>query len=218
MSAVDLDLEEACRVHRPVKVVAVLDDDREVQLAVPRGSRRWERLATVAASQSWCEVRLLDARGALLACVTRQPAERPTEPARLEPGPASSEGANLANLARLVMEYSTRSFVEVAKVMRSAGSTEVTAALAANRETSAALQLVIETQRGQIAELQGKVAELEAELGRRLADDVDQAREEARRARAEREAEGDGGVGSLVKHFLGGAEAAARDKPAKPAT
>lgn len=174
----DLDVESALRTTRPHKVVAILDDDREVTIAIPRGTRRWERMAATLASQSWTELRCFDKAGGLMAppLVRDQAARAPAAPGLEElTGGASDrlvDSMLVERLVRTTMDVAMRSFVEVAKVMRSSGSSEVTAALQANRETLNAIGSHADDLRRQLADQAVTIAELERELAVRLANDV----------------------------------------------
>lgn len=171
------DVAEALRTVRPIKVVALLDDDREVPIAIPRGTRRWERMAATLSSQPWTEVRMYDKSGGLMAAPLVREA-RPDAPAgALETLPSSAadrlvDPFMVERIVRSTTEANMRAFVEVAKCMRSSGSAEVTAALTVNRETLSALSSMVEGTRDDLAAAQQRIAELEAELAQRLIDDA----------------------------------------------
>ena len=171
----DLDVEAALKAQRPLKVVATLDDDREVNIAIPRGTRRWERMAATLASQPWAEIRMYDKAGGLMCAPLVREAAAPRPAAGLEDisgGPAGRmiDQAVAERLMRATMDTAMRAFVEVAKVMRTSGSAEVTAALTANRETVSALSRFADDLRRQLADREATIADLEGELAAKLSE------------------------------------------------
>jgi hypothetical protein len=204
------EVETMLRTVRPLKVVAVLDDDREVPLAIPRGTRRWERLAATIASQPWVELRALDKSGALMAAplvrstaavAVAQPAEQ-LEDVTGTARDRQVDAVLVERLLRMQTETLVRGFTEVVKVARASGAAEVTAALQANRETLAAINGLAADLRDQLDQERGRVRELEAELAERLALEPPPQTEQPKSA-----------VESLVEHFAGGFVAGAGDAP-----
>lgn len=201
------DVEAALRATRPEKVFAVLDDDREVPVAIPRGSRRWERMAATVNSQPWVELRMCDKSGALLAAPLTRGDDKPAPAPELEDISGTRadrmiDAGVAERLVRFALETAMRSFTEVAKVMRSSGSAEVTAALTANRETVAAAHAMIGDYRGQLEEANQRVRDLESELAARLAEDA-----------KPREPEPKSGIDALVENFAGGFLSASQPTP-----
>lgn len=179
----DTDVELALRTTRPIKVVAVLDDDREVTIAIPRGTRRWERMAATLASQAWSEIRMYDKSGGLMAPpIVREAATARAPGLEDVSGNASDRLVDpivIERIMRSTMDACLRSFVEVVKVARTSGSAEVTAALQANRETVSAIAGHADDLRRQLSDREATIADLERELAARMAADQPKAIEQS---------------------------------------
>jgi hypothetical protein len=182
------DVETALRNGRPFKVTALLDDDREVPVAVPRGPRRWQRMATTVASLPWVELRLMDKAGALLAApvVRTSTLDQAAAPAAELEDLSGSRTAPImvpvdviTAVVKSTLVSAMQTFTEVARVMRSSGSAEDTAALTANRETVHAVHALAADLREQLEQERARTRELEQELAARLADDQRRPPEEA---------------------------------------
>jgi hypothetical protein len=132
---------------KPTRVTVVLTDDEHQAVAVPRGGRRWERLAATIERLAWCEVRLQDGRGALLATVLREDAPADLEelatPGAVSGGPtsinavAAALGSVMSAVVRDVTRHVTASMQAVVTSMRQEGSKELTAILETHRDVSA---------------------------------------------------------------------------------
>ena len=179
---------------KPVRVALLADDAPLEWLAVPRGTKRWERLIDrTIGDRAWSELRLCDARSSTIEVVTAAPTEAPAadDLAAAELGAAAATGdptarfaALLANVVTTTVKTVTESLQDTVRTMRTESRAEQTELLAAHQamardafELRAQESALLAVERDRRLAAEAELAELRAQLGAQTAPDPGEQRE-----------------------------------------